>query len=396
MSQRLIVTNVRRGTDAEPTSLTVADGLIAGYGEAPKGNDRVFDGSGCFVIPGLVEAHTHLDKSLLGMKWYVNEVGPRLIDRIDNERRQRRLLDLKPAEQAARQIEAVVAFGTTHLRSHVDIDTEVGIKGVEDVMEARERYRRYLEIDIVAFPQSGMLVRPGTVELMEQALTMGADVVGGLDPCMIERDPKGHLDTVFALAEKFGRPIDIHLHEAGEMGAFSTELILERTRALGMQGQVSISHAFCLGVQGVDYVPHLIDALAEERVHIVTTAPSSTSAPPVKRLVEAGIVVAGGSDGVRDVWGPYGNGDMLERAMFVGLRNNFRRDDDVALALDVCTYGGAKVRGQTGYGLETGCKADLVLIEGETLADAIVSRRRRRLVLKAGQIVGRDGEFVPH
>ncbi len=75
----------------------------------------------------------------------------------------------------------------------------------------------------------------------------GADVVGGLDPCAIDRDPKGHCDAIFALAERYGKPLDIHLHEPGEMGAFSMDLIFERTRACGLKGQVVISHAFCLG-----------------------------------------------------------------------------------------------------------------------------------------------------
>ena len=169
------------------------------------------------------------------------------------------------------------------------------------------------------------------------------------------------------------------------------ELIVERTKALGLQGKVTISHAFCLGMTDQDYVAALIDALAEARIHILTTAPASRPAPAVKRLVEAGIVVAAGSDGVRDTWGPYNNPDMLERAFLVGLRNNLRRDDEVALALDTCTYGGARMMGLEDYGLQPGNRADLVLLDGETLAEAVVSRRPRKVVLKGGKVIARDG-----
>ncbi|MBF9232305.1 amidohydrolase family protein [Microvirga alba] len=376
------------------TSVTVRGGLVAAFGgAAPEGLETV-DGGGAILIPGLVEAHTHLDKTLIGMDWYRNEVGPRLIDKIENERAQKRLLGIEPARQSARQALLSVALGSTHIRSHVDVDTEIGLAGIEGVLETRERYRGIVDIEIVAFPQSGMLIRQGTVELMEQALKLGAQVVGGLDPSAIDRDPKGHLDVVFGLAERYGRPVDIHLHETAELGAFSMELIIERTKALGMQGKVTVSHAFCLGMTDQDYVASLIDQLAEARVHILTTAPAFKSAPPVKRLVDAGVVVGAGSDGVRDTWGPYGNADMLERAVFVGLRNNFRRDDEVALALDVCTHGGARMMELEGYGLEPGCKADLVLLEGETLAEAIVSRRKRKFVVKTGRIVARDGEAL--
>ncbi|KAB0267789.1 amidohydrolase family protein [Microvirga brassicacearum] len=393
MSGNLIMTNVRpMGADA--TSITITKGRITGYGEAVRDDADTLDGDGAILIPGLVEAHTHLDKTLLGMPWYHNDVGPRLIDKIENERAQKRLLGIDPARQSERQALLSSSLGSTHIRSHVDVDTDLGLAGIEGVLETREKLRDIVDIEIVAFPQSGMLVRPGTVALMDQAMKLGAQVVGGLDPSAIDRDPKGHLDVVFELAERYGRPVDIHLHETGELGAFSMELIVERTKALGMQGHVTVSHAFCLGMPDQDYVAALIDALAEARVHILTTAPAFKSVPPVKRLMDAGVVVGAGSDGVRDTWGPYGNADMLERAVFVGLRNNFRRDDEVAMALETCTHGGARMMECEGYGLEPGCSADLVLLDGETLAEAVVARRPRKAVIKSGRIVAQDGKSI--
>ena len=246
----------------------------------------------------------------------------------------------------------------------------------------------------ISFPQSGLLVRPGTLELMADALRLGADVVGGLDPSGIDRDPKGHLDTIFGLANRFGRPIDIHLHEPGELGAFAVELTIERTKALGLQGRVTLSHAFCLGMSDVAAVDKLIDALREAGIHIMTTGPSSVAAPPVKRLVAAGVTVCAGNDGIRDTWGPYGTGDMLERAMFVGMRNNLRRDDDLELALNICTHGGATVMALDGYGIEVGCRADFVVVEAETIAEAVAGHPPRRLVVKGGQVVARDGRAL--
>jgi cytosine/adenosine deaminase-related metal-dependent hydrolase len=288
----------------------------------------------------------------------------------------------------------MVKMGTTHMRSHVDVDTEVGLAGIEGVMAARERLKAIIDVEIVAFPQSGLLVRPGTLELVDRALELGAEVVGGLDPCAIDRDPKGHLDAVFGLAGKHGRPIDIHLHEPGEMGAFSLDLIIERTHALGMQGKVTVSHAFCLGMPDTAQADRLIAALAKEGIAIMTTGPSGSPAPPVRKCLDAGVVVSAGSDGVRDSWTPYGNGDMLERAMLVGLRNGFRRDEDIELALDVCTYGGARTLGLENYGLSVGCAADLLLVPGETVAEAVISRPADRTVIKRGRIVARRGELT--
>ena len=177
-----------------------------------------------------------------------------------------------------RQALLSLSHGSTAIRSHVDIDTEIGLAGFEGVAQTRDTLKGQVDIEIVAFPQSGMMSRPGTAELMETALANGADVVGGLDPCGIDRDPKGQLDAVFALAEKHGKPIDIHLHEPDELGAFSMEMILDRIRAHGMQGQVTISHAFCLGMADRARAHGLMERLAEEKVFIATVATPKISA----------------------------------------------------------------------------------------------------------------------
>ena len=260
-------------------------------------------------------------------------------------------------------------------------------------MKTREDYADIMDIELVAFPQSGLLRRPGTLELMHEAMKAGCEIVGGLDPCAIDRDPKGHLDAIFGLCQTYGRPLDIHLHEPGEMGLFSLDLIIERTRALGMKGKVTVSHAFCLGT-APELVDPVIPQLAELDIAIMTTAPARNTAPAVKKLLDAGIRVCSGSDGIRDTWGPYGNADMVERAMFIGLRNNFRRDDEVELGLHVCTTGGAQVMEIADYGLTEGKIADLVIMPGQSLTDIVVTRSPKRRVIKRGKIVARDGVSV--
>ena len=394
MTQDLLLKNVRPMAGAA-TDMLLRGGRIARIAPGQEAAGAlVEDGGGALVIPGLVEAHTHLDKTLWGMGWVPNSAGPRLIDKIDNERRLKHELGIDPARQSARQVVQSLRMGTTQIRTHVDVDVAVGVAGIAGVMETRARFADSMDIEVVAFPQSGILSHAGTVELLEEAMRMGSDVVGGLDPCGIDRDPKGHLDVVFGLAERFGKPVDIHLHELGLLGAFSMELIFERIRALGMQGQVTVSHAFCLGDPDAAMVGALLDEIAALDVAIMTTGPASRPAPPVARLLAMGIRTCAGSDGIRDTWQPYGTADMLERAMLVGLRNNFRRDDELSMALAVCTTGGAATMRTEGYGLEEGCTADLVLVPGETLAEAIVSRPERALVVKRGRVVARAGQAL--
>jgi cytosine/adenosine deaminase-related metal-dependent hydrolase len=391
MPQDLLLKNVRP-MGGEATGLLIRAGRIARIAPDQTAEGvAVEDGGGALLIPGLVEAHTHLDKTLWGMGWVPNSAGPRLIDKIDNERKLKLELGIDPARQSARQVVQSIRKGSTHIRTHVDVDVAVGVSGIEGLLQTRERYADAMDIQIVAFPQSGILAHAGTTELLEQAMRMGSDVVGGLDPCGIDRDPKGHLDVVFGLAEKFGKPVDIHLHEAALLGAFSMELIFERTRALSMQGQVVISHAFCLGDPDAAMVAALLEEIRALDIAIMTTASPSRPVPAVAQLAKLGIRTCSGNDGIRDTWGPYGNADMLERAMIVGLRNNFRRDDEVEMGLAVCTTGGAATMRLDDYGVTEGCWADLVVVEGETLAEAVVTRPERKLVVKRGRVVARDG-----
>jgi cytosine/adenosine deaminase-related metal-dependent hydrolase len=273
----------------------------------------------------------------------------------------------------------------------VDIDTDAGLRHLEGVHATRQELAGRVEIQTVAFPQSGLQVRPGTAELLDQALAQGADVLGGLDPSAIDRDPARSLDVLFGLADKHHKPVDIHLHEPGELGAFTLDLILDRVQALGMQGKVVISHAFCLGGVDAKRLDGLLRRLAALDVALLTTAPPSRPVPAVRACREAGVTIFGGNDGIRDTWTPYGSPDMLARAMLIGLRNDLRRDDEVEWAFDCVTAAAARACGFRDYGLAPGARADLVLVDASCIAQAVATRAPRRLVVSGGVVVARDG-----
>jgi len=392
----LLIRNVRP-LGAAPVDVLVQGGRIAavGAGLAAPAAGSVEEGGGALLLPGLVEGHTHLDKTMWGMAWYRNEVGTRLIDKIENERAFRQASGHDAAAQSMVLAQAFLALGTTRLRTHVDVDTQAGLRHLEGVMRTRTALRELQQIQIVAFPQSGLLQRAGTAELLDRAMAGGADVLGGLDPCAIDGDPVRSLDTLFSIAERHDAPLDIHLHEPGAMGAFSLELILDRTAAHGLQGRVAISHGFCLGDVGDRERDVLLERMARLGVVLVTSAPPSRVVPPLMACRQAGVTVLGGNDGIRDTWSPYGNPDMLERAMFIGMRYNLRRDDEIDVALDCVTHAGAQGCGFGNYGLVPGNRADLVLVDAQTVAQAVVSRPVRRLVVAGGRIAARNGELQP-
>jgi cytosine/adenosine deaminase-related metal-dependent hydrolase len=345
------------------------------------------EGAPRLLLPGLVEGHCHLDKTLWGRPWWRNEVGPSLMDRIDNEKATRRAIGMDASREGRALCEAHLAAGTTRLRSHVDVDEESRLTHVEKLLLLREEMRGRIEIQLVAFPQSGILRMPGVEEWLDTALRLGCDAVGGLDPSLIDRDPVRHLDIVFKLAERHGKPVDIHLHEAGELGAFSMELIAERARALGMQGRVVISHGFALGDVAAARADALLGQLAEAGVALCTSVPPSRAVPPLKRARELGVTLFAGNDNIRDTWSPHNAPDMLARAAMVALKYELRRDEDVALALDAVTFAGARACGFADYGIFVGARADLVVVRAESVAEAVVSRCPPEMVVSAGVVV---------
>ena len=267
------------------------------------------------------------------------------------------------------------------------MDPELGLSSIEGVSAARDALAGTIDVQLVAFPQAGLLTRPGTAELLEEALRLGVEVVGGIDPGGYDRDPVGHLDLVFGLADRYGAAVDIHLHDEGELGEWEAELVLERTRALGLEDRVTISHAFFLGTIPEARARELLERMGELGISLATVAPGSASVPPLQECRELGVPVGVGCDGIRDLWSPFGVPDLLERGMLLAWRSGFRRDEDLELPLAAATTGGARVLGLDRYGLEPGCAADLVLVPAESTGDALMRRPPRSLVLKRGVVV---------
>ncbi|MBN3767895.1 amidohydrolase family protein [Burkholderia sp. Ac-20365] len=395
MKEPLLITDARL-PDGTRVNVSIVDGRIDAIGPDVRATGAVTheQADGALLLPGFVEGHTHLDKTMWGMPWYRNEVGPKLTDRIENERRFRAESGHDAAAASLALARAFLAAGTTRLRTHVDVDTDAGLKHLEGVLKTRDRLHDVLDMQIVAFPQSGMLKRDGTVTLLDDALRAGADVLGALDPALIDGDPVASLNATFDLATRHQKHVDIHLHEPAEIGAFTMKLLLDRVEALGMQGRVVISHAFCLGALPARELDPLLERLALLDVALLTTGPASVPVPPFAACIEKGVTLFGGNDGIRDTWNPFGSPDMLERAALIAMRYDLRRDDAIAGAFDCVSDAAARGCGFADYGLHVGARGDLVLVDAETVAHAVVARPGRKLVIANGRVVARGGVLV--
>ncbi|MEV0581420.1 amidohydrolase [Nonomuraea sp. NPDC050310] len=373
-------------TNVRPHDLLVENGRIADPVLARPGAETVDCGGG-LALPAPVDAHIHPDKTTWGQPWLSREPATTLRELIDGDVAARALMTAPVAERAGALMDHAVTRGARGWRAHVDVAPVYGLANVHGVRQAADARRDLLDVQIVAFPQLGLLSRPGTAALLEQTLDEGADVLGGLDPAGVDGDLHGHLDLLFGLAEAKGVPLDIHLHDRGEPGLAQVAEIARRTKESGLP--VTVSHAFCLEHRG-----DLGELLAESGVSLTTCALGADPVLPVAELVARGVLVGLGSDGVRDPWTPFGDGDMIARTHLLAYRTDARTDEELAACWATAAHGGADLLGLERSGLRPGDPADFVVVPGESLAQVVVDRPVPSHVVRGGRVVARDGHLL--
>ena len=370
----------------QPLSFTVEQGRFGHFGGAePRESvdgERI-DLSGYTVLPALVDGHIHLDKSFVGDRWHPHQPVASLRERLAQEKQA--LAAAAPmADRAEALMRQIAALGTSAVRCHVDVDATTGLRNLHAVQQAHARCADLLDIQYVAFPQAGVMSCAGTAQVLQQALAEGVQVVGGIDPQGLDGDANGQLDLLFTLADRHGARIDIHLHEPAEQGLAQLLQVAARTEAAGLQGRVVVSHAYALGEVPLARAQQVGDALARAQVAIMTNAPGDRPFPPVAALHAQGVRLFSGNDNIRDSWWPYGNGDLLQRAMLVGYRSGFYTDDRLQLALDMVTTHAAAAIGLQSHGLQQGLPATFVAVRADHGPAAVAAVPADRLSMRHG------------
>lgn len=357
---------------------------------------------GWVALPPLIDAHVHLDKTLFGSPWIPHRGLGTVADRVLVEEQTLAAHPESVAVRASRLLERLSARGVSGIRSHVDVTDVTGLRNLEAVLALREEWSDRLSMDVVAFPQRGILRQDSVIGLLRDAIARGADTVGGLDPTDFDGNLSGHLDVVFSLAAETGSRVDIHLHEPGATGTAALAAIAERTADLGLAGRVVVSHAFCLADLEPAALAVTADRLASAGVGIHTSLPRLGVIPPVPTLLAAGLNVAVVSDNIRDSWSPYGRGDPLERACLAGYLFGWTSDADLERALLLVTSAPARSLGLVAA--DPGREADdferdssldpgvdplrnYVLVRAGSVGEAIVDQPDARIVVRAGRVV---------
>jgi len=360
------------------------------------------DATGRLVTPPFVDAHFHMDSTLSYGIPRVNRSGT-LLEGIALWG------ELKPTlvqdaiiERALAYCDWAVARGLLAIRSHVDV-CDPRLLATEALLEVKRRVAPYIDLQLVAFPQDGVLRSPGAVDLLKRALDMGVDVVGGIPH--FERTMADGAESVRLLcgiAAERGLLVDMHCDESDDPLSRHVETLAYEAQRLGMQGRVTGSHLTSMHSMDNYYVSKLIPLMAEADLGVISnplinivlqgrhdTYPKRRGMTRVPELMAAGLTVALGHDCVMDPWYPLGTGDMLEVA-HMGLHvAQMTGSDGITACFRAVTENPAKLLHLDGYGLEPGCHADLVVLQAADPVAAIRTRAARLFVLRRGAVISR-------
>ncbi|WP_309678203.1 amidohydrolase family protein [Polaromonas sp.] len=406
----LLITNVSLPAGRTGMSVAVQNGRITEVTEGPIAGAQALetvDAGGYLLSPHFVDPHFHMDATLSYGLPRVNESGT-LLEGIALWG------ELKPTltaeaiiERALTYCDWAVAKGLLAIRSHVDT-SDPSLLAVDALLEVKKRVAPYIALQLVAFPQDGVLRSPGGVDNLKRALDKGVDVVGGIphfERTMLEG--AASVKLLCEIAAERGLAVDMHCDESDDPLSRHIETLAFEAQRLGLQGRVNGSH--CTSMHSMDnyYVSKLIPLIAESQVSVIANPlinitlqgrhdryPKRRGMTRVPELMAAGVNVAFGHDCVMDPWYGMGSGDMLEVA-HMGLHvAQMTSQKGIRACFDAVTTNAAKVMHLQGYGLEVGCDASFVLLQARDPVEAIRLRANRLKVWKKGKLLAETAEVV--
>ncbi|GGK40105.1 amidohydrolase family protein [Nocardia camponoti] len=408
----LVLRRARVADDADLVDIAVVDGHISAIEPAVPATAAVeIDCAARVVIPGLIEPHLHLDKALLDGRASTPDDTLASAIAVTGELK-RGFTAADVAARARRVLDQAITNGTTMIRAHPDVDPIVGLLGVDVLVELREEYRGLLDLQIVAFPQEGILRAPGTLELMREALRRGADVVGGCSYNEVDVDDcQRHVDLVFEMAAEFGVPVDIHADfadDATDPRFAMADYIATTTTRAGLAGQVAIGHVTSLAGRPFAERQSTMARLAEAGVAVVPLPATDMhlggradevavrrGVAPVRELWDAGVRTAFSSNNIRNAFTPYGNADLLDIGLFLAQTGHLSSPADLRRVLSMATTDAAAIVGIADrHGIRVGAQADLVVLGTQRVADALLDRPDRCYVVKEGRVVAQTTRVV--
>jgi cytosine deaminase len=399
----LIIRNAQLRHTEDTCDIAISAGKIVEIAAkiSRKGQQEI-DARGRLTTPTFIDPHLHLDKALISEVVRPNLSGTldEAIEIIWEKKRKYTVQDI--VERASRVLRWGIGHGTTVFRTHVDVDTIGGLVPVQALVEVKNRFAGCCQIQIVAFPQEGILQDPGTEKLLRQAMREGADVVGGMPfNERTEADSGRHIEICFEIAKEFGADIDMHVDETDNPAARTLEFLAARTIREGYQGRVTAGHTCALAAYDDAHAAEVIALVKEAGINMITNPatnlmlqgrldkePRRRGITRVKELLSAGINVCYGQDCLKDTFYPtFGQADLLEVGLITAHAAQLSLPREIETLFDMPTVNAARVLRLKDYGIEVGKMADLNVIDAPTVQEAFRTQADRRYVIRQGRMI---------
>ncbi len=394
----LVVTNARL-LDGRVVTLGVADGVyvVIDSGDVSVAAGTAIDAEGRLVTPSFVNAHMHLDKvhtlPLAGdaalSSYTSGEMGDAMRSIVRDASTVKKHYDrawIMP--NVRRALDAAVVNGVLHVQAFVDVDTTAGLEGMEAVLAVREEYRGLVDLQVVAFPQDGLLRDAGAAELCEEALHLGADVVGGIPWIEVsDRDARAHVEWACALAARSGSRVAMLVDDAGDPSLRTTAMLAESMLDHDLVGRGVACHGRAIGLYPTPTMRRLADLARAAGLGFVSDPHTGPLHLPVREFLEEDLPVALGQDDIEDAYYPFGRHNLLEVAFLAAHLLGFLSGPDQLQLLDLVTTRAARVLGLPAHEVAVGRRADLCIHDSERVVDLLREHAAPRWVMRGGRVV---------
>jgi cytosine/creatinine deaminase len=345
---------------------------------------QVIDAKGGLVIPGFVDAHTHLDKALLNpASPYVDGTGPEKGKLTLARKKDFTVRDIY--QRAEIMLKRAINSGTIAIRTNVDVDGVVGLKGIEALLQLKKDYAHLIQVQVTAFAQEGVFVDTQTQALLAQALQLGADLIGG--HTIANGEGAKHIDVILQLAKTFQVEAEFHLDESGKREHYLLPYLTEQMVKLNLQSRVTGIHLCTLSALTEEELQNALKMIKDVqlKVTVAPTAISTRALAPVKKLVQQGTLVALGSDNLRDFFNPLGSANVRDVASLLGYVQRFYTAEEVKATFDMITTKGAESLGLKDYEIRQGGTANVVVLPTADIAEIMAYRDAPLAIIRRGQ-----------
>ena len=365
-------------------------------------SEQIIDAKGSLVTESLLSPHIHLDKVIIGDIIEPNESGT-LWEAIQKTWEVKKNYTETDIQERARQvIDQQIKYGVTHIRTHIDIDSIGKLIPLKGLFAVKEAYKDVIDLQLVAFPQEGILKDEGTEDLLYKAIEAGADLIGGMPHNEYTyQDSQRHIDILFDIAKQFNVDIDAHTDETDDPNSRTLQYLASSTIKRDYHRRVAVDHICSLAAQNDYYAARVIELVKEANINVVTNPgtnmvlqgrldkyPKRVGITRVKELLDAGVNVTCGQDCINDPYYPFGKGDMLEVALLLAHAAKMTTPQEIGSLYDMITYNAAKTMGILDHKLEVGAPANIVILHGiRTINEAIRLTPPSRTTIRKGKIV---------